>query len=484
MKNIFKYIIIVLIFSALSACKKDEGEIKVNQAPNTQISVEAINLSGDRRLNTIVHLTWYGSDPDGYVVGYEISYDQVNWTYTTKQDSTFKFSINSGSDTTDIDLYVRAIDNENQRDPSPDYLKVPIKNTAPSISFDAKLTIADTAFLVATTAWSAQDIDGIETITKVMLSINGKTWYELNKSKKTFSILPSDPITSDTTSSYIYYDSDKNPSSQLIEGLVVNDTNRLYIKAIDQAGTESKIDSSNTFYLKGKKNDILVVGGVTGNSKSVYTNSLTNVGVQYDFLDLLANNGLYQPKVWNITFRLQLEQYDKLFFYSDETIFKNPYTNLSAMLLEFSAASLQNYANDGGKYLISTKFNHNQTIDVFVGVLPIASVSTKNYGSARLYSGDSIVTTLPNYPNLSTNTTISGVGVYNIDSADTEVLYTANVVDGRPTKPWNDTKIIASGRRVGGKLNQIYFGMQLWQLYDKPERLEALFNQIFNVEFN
>lgn len=459
--------------------------MKPNQAPETQIAIEAINLSGDDRLNSIVSLSWYGTDPDGYVVGFEFSFDQQNWFYTNQQDSTFQFSISSGSDTTDIDFYIRAIDNLNTKDPSPDYLKIPIKNTPPTVKFDEDLSLPDSVFLVSTTAWAANDIDGIETITQVLISLNGQAWYEVNKNKKTFSLAPSNANASDTTQALIYYDADQNPASSFVEGLILNDTNRLYIKAIDQAGTESKVDTSGPFYVKGKKNDILMVGGIDGNARSIYQTTLNNVNVDYDFLDLLASGGLYRPKVWNITFRLQLSFYDKLFFFSNETIFLNSYSNVSGLLLEFAAASLQQYANSGGKYFISTNFDHNQNIDGFVGVLPIASVSTKNYGDARLYQDSAIVSDLPGYPDLKpTSFAISGIGVYNIDSLDTEVLYEANVVDRRPTTPWPDTKIIASGRRVNGKLNQIYFGLQLWELYQDPLQLEALFNQIFNVEFN
>ncbi len=485
MKKIRSYLFILSLVCLAYSCNREEGFVKPNQAPDTKISVDSINLSGDNRLNSLVDLNWYGSDPDGFVIGYEISFDLVSWEFTTSQDSTFKFSIASGSDTADINFYIRSIDQNLVRDPSPAYLKIPIKNTAPTVKLSEDLNLPDTAFLAATTAWSASDIDGTETITQVLLSLNGQDWFELNKSKKTFTLVPSDPLASDTTQARIYYESDQNPASQPIPGLILNDTNRIYLKAIDQAGTESKVDTSDVFYMKGKKNDVLMVGGIGGNARNIYQTTLSNISVTYDYLDLLANSGLYQPKIWNVTFRLQLSFYSKLFFFSDETIFTNSYTNLSGLLLEFAAASLQQYANSGGKYFIATSFDHNQNIDGFVGVLPIESVSTKNYGDARLYQDSAIVSTLAGFPDLNpTSFALSGVGVYNVDLQDTEVLYTANVVDRRPTSPWPDTKIIGSGRRVSGKLNQVYFGMQLWELYQDPLKLEALFNQIFNIEFN
>ena len=86
----------------LNGC--DKGEDIENQAPETRISVEAINLSGENRLNSLVEIKWWGTDPDGYVTGYEFSFDGINWHYTLGQDSTFRFAITEGSDTIDIDF--------------------------------------------------------------------------------------------------------------------------------------------------------------------------------------------------------------------------------------------------------------------------------------------------------------------------------------------------------------------------------------------
>lgn len=505
MNKSFYISFLLLVFFA---CKKDEGNLALNQSPDTIISIEEINLSGDDRLNSLVSLSWSGFDNDGYVKGYEISLDNINWFYTTSQDSTFQFSITSGSDTSDIDFYVRAVDNLDARDESPDYLRIPIKNTTPTVEFDKDLFIPDSVFIVATTAWSANDLDGVETITHVQISINGNEWFDINKNKATFSIAPADPTVSDTVDAYIYYDTEINPANDLVKGLIVNDTNKIFIRAIDQSGAISEMDTSLTFYLKGKQNDVLVVGGVAGTARTTYNSILQNINLNYDFLDLLIANGIYRPSVWNTTFRLQLSFYKKLFFYSDETIFTNNYTNVSGLLLEFAASSLQQFANAGGKYFISTKFNHNQNIDGFTGVLPLTSVSTKNYGSARLFRDSALVnykdtsitqydstlmrdTTFTRrivnseYPVLKTSAAaITGIGVFNIDPLDTEILYEAQLSDGRPTRPWPETKIVGSGRRVNGKLNQVYFSVQLWQFDADQNKLEELFDKIFNVEFN
>lgn len=484
-KNLYYLVGAILLF--ITAC--DKGEELGNQAPDTQFSLKAINLSGENRLNSIVSLSWSGNDPDGYVKGFELSRDGIEWSFTTIQDSTFRFSISAGSDTADIQLYVRAIDNENLADPTPDLLNVPIRNTPPTTGFSEDLTLPDTAFLVATTEWKASDIDGDATITQVLLSINGRDWYPINRTKNIISIVPVDASASDSVDAVIYYGSESTPQSQVIKGLVMNDTNKLFIKAVDQAGSESITDTSSTFFMKGKSNDFLVVGGVPA-ANVPYKNILQNgVNLSYDFIDLASNNGANQPKLWNITFRLQLRQFSKLFLYSDESLFDNTYTNQKSFILEFAAASLLDFANQGGKYFISTSFNHSTNIDAFTGVLPIRSVSTQNFGSARLWGaarGDSaLISTLPNFPDLTIQSfAVTGVGVFNIDSTDTEVLYEGQLSNGGNTNEWTDTKIVASGRRLNGKLNQVFFNVQLFEFQGDPVKLNALFNHILNVEFN
>ena len=80
---------LVVIFSLHFVTSCVRGNKLANQAPDTKISIDSINLTGAERLNSNISLSWYGSDADGYVVGYEISLNNTDWTYTTAQDSTF-----------------------------------------------------------------------------------------------------------------------------------------------------------------------------------------------------------------------------------------------------------------------------------------------------------------------------------------------------------------------------------------------------------
>ena len=74
------------------------------------------------------------------------------------------FAIPPGSDTADITLHVRAIDNYGDRDPSPALLVFPLKNAPPVAEVDAESQSLGTALGVLTYRWTATDPDGNETI--------------------------------------------------------------------------------------------------------------------------------------------------------------------------------------------------------------------------------------------------------------------------------------------------------------------------------
>ena len=231
-----KHLVYIFCFLFLVACDKVEKDF--NQSPETQFSIKEINLNGENRLNSVVRLSWYGKDPDGYVKGYELSFDNNTWSYVTNQDSTFRFSISAESDTVDINIYVRAVDNEGLVDPSPAFLRIPLKNTPPEATFNEQLEFPDSANIVVTGAWTASDVDGNESIKAAYLKINDGQWFEINRDRKTFSIIPENPSTSGRGNALIYYENDKNPSSLILDGLRVNDTNTFYLKVVDVSNAE------------------------------------------------------------------------------------------------------------------------------------------------------------------------------------------------------------------------------------------------------
>lgn len=474
-----KHLVYIFCFLFLVAC--DKGEKDFNQSPETQFSIKEINLTGENRLNSVVRLSWYGKDPDGYVKGYELSFDNNAWSYVTNQDSTFRFSISAESDTVDINIYVRAVDNEGLVDPSPAFLRIPLKNTPPEATFNEQLEFPDSANIVVTGAWTASDVDGNESIKAAYLKINDGQWFEINRDRKTFSIIPENPSTSGRGNALIYYENDKNPSSLILDGLRVNDTNTFYLKVVDVSNAESKVDTSTTFYLKGKNNDVLLIAGLSTIPANIYKSTLNNIGVSYDYIDFLVNSSENLPRLWNPTFTLMLLQYEKVVFFSDESAVINPYNNQSGMLLEFAAPSFQEYANIGGKFLITTDFKTTSNMDPIYGVMPIDTLAESSDFGVRIFNDSAIVPTNNQFPLLYPANFVDAVNTF-YPTSDAEVFYTGQIK--KPNNNWRGPNIVGSVRKRNGKAFQVFFSVQLWKFNKNQSDLDALFNQVLNVEFN
>ena len=115
-------------------------------------------------VNHVVRLFWFGSDPDGSVVGYELRFKNpalpadTAWVFTTRTDSTFTIFSPSGYAMPRFE--VRAIDDMGQRDPSPAREDFQFSNQPPTVTFTRRLRMVDTTYASATLTWSANDPDG------------------------------------------------------------------------------------------------------------------------------------------------------------------------------------------------------------------------------------------------------------------------------------------------------------------------------------
>jgi hypothetical protein len=90
-----------------------------------------------------VRLFWDGFDQDGEVVGFEWAItesvpnpDDIQYHFTTRTDSTFRFPVEPNREILGSRFYVRAIDDDGRRDPTPAFTFFSARNTcAPVVSF-------------------------------------------------------------------------------------------------------------------------------------------------------------------------------------------------------------------------------------------------------------------------------------------------------------------------------------------------------------
>ncbi len=278
------------------ACKSGlEGHLNVNKPPKTGLTVKEINRSGSNRLSSQIHISWWGDDPDGYVIGYEYSINDTllnPWKFTTKTDSTFVLPIPQGNDTANVVFRVRAVDNENLRDPVGAELVYPIKNSPPSIEYNETEVPPDTLFDIASFGWSVNDIDGQANLayTEIILNDTTGTWLQLPIDIN-FINLEAEDITAAETKCRLYLGKSYKSSGYELPGLKINEKNMLYIRAVDNAGAVSKVDTVS-WYAKRRTSDILFLNDYEG----VFSGSVAAF-----HLSMLANAGRPTVDYWDIS---------------------------------------------------------------------------------------------------------------------------------------------------------------------------------------
>ena len=479
MKSILPIFVCILF---LSAC--DTGALLTNQPPETRMFLDEINLTGEQRLNSVVKLHWSGEDIDGYVAGYEISTNGgQTWGFTPSSDSTFRFDILPGSDTTDIDFRVRAIDNEALADPDPARLIVPIKNTPPIARLDTINLIPDTVYTAWSILWSVDDLDGVETLDSIFIRLNDGPWYGIERVTNFMTFLPENPSIAGEQTAQLFSGPDAIPLPNNLAGLEVGADNRLYMRARDISGTFSQVDSSKSFFVRQQQSDLLVIDAHgTSSADNVYFPILQKVYPGYDYLNLRAE----LPPYWSPTFGFLLNQYDKVFWYSDGAEIASLGQRL---LMEVAAVQLQDYLNQGGKLFMTARFpnsfNRPDAVgeSLVFGFSPMDSLSSAP-GQARI-PVDSLIFPVGNFANtldpLVCASFISGADPFYPKDAVNNILNTQLVSSGGWTGP---RTVCARTLFSNGRTNQVFISIELHKLNKDPQALEKFMSHVFSVEFD
>jgi hypothetical protein len=217
------------LLALLSGCGL-KGTLKPNLAPVATVFVRG-------PVDTVshnVHLYWFGTDADGYVVGYEIRFlnpgapADTEWVATTETDSVFSIYTPEGYAAPAFE--VRAIDNEGLKSAiaRQDFQ---FSNTAPTVAFTNRFSPStvrpDTTYPAVTLTWSAADPDGDGTKLRYRIWLNGNEANADLVSGTSYSI----------------------PSERFKVGGVWPDgaTRTVFIEAIDDGGMVSATDQMSWF---------------------------------------------------------------------------------------------------------------------------------------------------------------------------------------------------------------------------------------------
>ncbi|MFA5668788.1 MAG: hypothetical protein WC967_06065 [Balneolaceae bacterium] len=399
--TLFAAILLGLLFGS---CKEPiSGNRNENQAPSTNLTVESINREGGFRLSSQIRISWFGTDPDGYVIGYEYAINDTSegaWTFTTKTDSTFILPITPGQSQDDVLFKVRAIDNDNLRDPIGARLVYPILNSRPTVAINRTQSPPDTLFSIASFGWSFNDPDGLLNIARTEVAVNDTVngWVEIpfteSDEGELFISLEVDNTSSGEKEAQVflgrsYSTLQVDGNNVVIPGVKVGDENIFYVRAVDAAEEVSKVDTLSWF-VKKQGSKTLFLNDFTG----------TNTSAALDLhLSILQENGI-TPDIWNIndgevvqgrvalskafptvldpTLKKTLAKWDHIYWISDD-LDRN---------IVYAQEILSEFYKSGGTSFVNIPIKTKDLGEELFNYLPVDSIGSGNF----IISKDSLIT--------------------------------------------------------------------------------------------
>ncbi len=394
----------LLILFLISSCDTSSisGEFKENQPPRTFLSVDRIDLPDEQRLASRVDITWWGDDPDGYVVAYEICVgeneapdDQCHpeseeWEYTESTDTTITLPLTPGQDTDDVLFSVRAIDNEGLRDPEGANVRFPIRNSPPEIFFDPTLTPPDTTYSIMSFGWEASDPDGDEDLNYIEMTMNldeddpdANDWIRLDRDINfiTLQINPNDIDENGNATADLYLGRGMSPADDVVNNIRLEGNNTLHVRAFDQSEAQSRT-AEHEWYIKEQTSNILFINddntaGAPGNV-AFHTAFLDQLGITYDYWDIseaLIPSGNVLPTPFDPTLPLVLAQWDHIYYIS------NSLERNLLYALEFTS----DFLAEGGSMFINipSRGISSQNEDAVFNFLPFSGFQELPAGESR-----------------------------------------------------------------------------------------------------
>lgn len=386
-KNIVAFLMVLGAFVLLTqSCKKDfDGTYTDTNAPETFMSVDSIYRSGDSRYTTTVVANWWATAKGGFIKGYEVSTDNMlTWSFTAKQNGTFLLSIPAGSDTANIKIFVRAIDSKGVKDPTPAGLTFPVRNTAPITLFDFSAGQRINSFPAFRFSWNITDLDGAADVDRVELALNDTALHLVqlpsNVSGVTF---VGEKSNGNFTGNYLLYNNAQTtPFTQKLSGALFNDTNKIYVRAVDKSGGKSAWAISK-LYVRQPKSGILIITDYNTNSDrnltaNFYSTRLTNLGGSYASFDLVRSILDELPSDAFAT--------SKTFEFFDRIVWA---TGDPTRSLGTAQTATLPFFNNGGKIFMILEIPNDVAVDApFFSFTPIERLVVDPGRTFRMASGD------------------------------------------------------------------------------------------------
>lgn len=479
--------VIAVLF--LTACETDlTGELLPNQAPETYSIVDTIIRAGDDRLESRVVIQWWGNDPDGYIDGYEFTFDNpiteaTAWQYIRSQDSVFLLQTPAGQDTADFSFSIRAVDNAGLRDPSPAQVGYPVKNSPPTVQFTPGPDDPTLSFPIVKLFWSGSDPDGQENLSRFELFWNDTTAspYPLDQSVTSATFEALTPNLSGIPDCQVYTNTSEIPELSTIPGMRIGEWNVLYIRAVDESDAKSVYVRSDSIFIRPARTKILMANAYSGGSTAIFTlyhNQLAALGlVDYDTLTLFDPAVPQQLAADNLTQDRIFELFDLIIWFG----------NNAQSSLSLAQKTTGKFFGSGGKMLMSIYISSSfdQQSD-FLDFTPIASLVDPEDTTLLLNSGAQLLPLEAGWPTLQ-GTSIIGVVRPLIAQIGAEPLYEAELTARDNTtltlSPWTGPSVIMARKNdAAGNPNFLLSTLEIHRL-DGLGTLNTFFQKVIEEDF-
>jgi hypothetical protein len=477
--------LLLLCLSSLSGCKKDfEEDGNPPAPPETFMVVDQIQRSGSTRLTTTIEAHWWGYSENGILSGFEVSTDGMQtWSFTKDQSGSFLLSIPPGQDTADVVVYVRSIDNEGQKDPTPASSAFPIRNSRPGITLDYSRGRKNTTFPAFRIYWSVNDTDGIADVQEIQVSFNDTDHVYSVPGNTDAITLVDEPGLSGQFSVYqtVGQNTKSIPLPGKLTNIVYDSLNFFYVRSVDRAGAKALWRKDSVFVRK-PKSGILLINDYTS-SKNIPNNfylarlaaigvSSTQVQSVFSVSDELPTEGFVIKKAFGF--------FNRLIWFSNNPEQTLPYVQQNTV--DFFSA--------GGRMLMSIDvggtYPFNSTTLSFTPASTFVIPPTGR--DFRMAPGDSLVPVAPGYPAI----TYNGSGISNAyrpfemqspsSLYEYDSLYVARLTSiggSDPPSRWpGNSLVIAKRTKTGDTHADLVFATVPLHLMNGNSQADSLFRKL------
>lgn len=485
LKNKGTCVWLIILLVAFASCKKEfEGDAKTQAPPETYVVVDRIERTGDLRYTTTIEAHWWGASATGTIKGFEVSTDNMQtWKFTAKQSGTFLLELPFGSDTADVAVYIRSVDNRDQRDPSPASTIYPIRNSRPEVMLDYGFGRTAVTFPAFRLYWNMTDVDGLGDIQGIEIAFNDTNQVYIlpgNTTAASFIAEVNAGVISNTFQ--VYQNTRTTPQPTKLTGIIYDQSNKYYVRAFDRTGARSDW-ATDSIMIRNPKSTLLLVNdyrNASGLVQGFYATRMTNLGAPYSTYETVLSIKDELPQD-NFTCSKALNFFNRIVWYSDDPVSTLGFAQLN---------TIQFFAN-GGRMMMAVEFTTDfPGVSTLLDFLPVQSLVVTPGETMRMNINEVATPFHGNgWPVLKSSAILSNIrsftvppvssGVFSYDS-----LYRANLITQGPSgiTPWTGASTVMALRKKSSGQTDIVFSSLPLHRMNANNNIDSLFKQALITE--